>query len=961
MERKFIEDKQGNKILPITHVDAVRDDSGNTISSIIGALEDEVRNVITPKENYVTVSATSGTTSATQVLPTSGQSTDTIYRVSNWDGSTNSFNVTKYSEYAWDGTQYVFLCVKSQIDEVFDITVYNSNTKYADLAAALGTDGANIPQDLRRGGMSVKYVQSSDNKYVQHRYTVESVDNANFTNEANWELVVTNKNLSEDFLGLLSEIKDFTIKDYAIVASGKFGTSTTYKHAVLSVNEGEVYYLIGQSSTCRAAFVTTDESSSGADVPVVSGTEIMPMSSTQQYYKFIIPQGCTHLIFNASGSYGTRCYKHYDSLKEGTDEYTDNEPIVDSEKLVKSNGVNKFVTEHISFKYGEIVVKNTDIIKKRIHYKLWYDDYYSILIPTIKGKQYIITANDRNSALYCFLKSNDTTVGSIPDFATGYSDEVEIPLSEEINVTAPDDATWLYIYAGNINLHRLPSHIALIDDYNLQKISELNTDLNSKISQETASLRDTMINVAFEEVPKIYSHFYSINSNGTLGQSLNYSHDSILVKEGDILYLQNLGSSNNVRYCFATEEPASTASAIISLVQGTSVVTVTSQSVVKITAPTDCLLLYNSVGYSSILFKERTELANLGNKKILCIGNSWGRDSFRNLWAVANAAGIKDMTIVQAYLGGSSLYNQYKGMDDPTLHYTHEGSEQYVQGTYQEWKYTSATPVKTPSSDYNNGLCGVFDGTAYGKDENGNWAAKTLQEILASEDWDIINIAINNYYLQSVDCLTINNAEKGYFNILDFIARMEQELTPECLAKVKWSISDTWAYPVECAPYYKPKGLILDVYNVENWDTLTNEQKTAIYEQLYPTGQRVFQELAKFMGGKIHYVVSTAKALQLGRNSEWLGDVGFHMVRSRTDTHLAGGIPKYICACNFVYDYFGVMPNKIDLAYIPSEEVDEGTDGGSETNPTAPTRALCIGARKVAWQSYNELPDTINN
>jgi hypothetical protein len=351
----------------------------------------------------------------------------------------------------------------------------------------------------------------------------------------------------------------------------------------------------------------------------------------------------------------------------------------------------------------------------------------------------------------------------------------------------------------------------------------------------------------------------------------------------------------------------------------------------------------------------------ISGKKILCIGNSWGRDSFRNLWAVANAAGVKNLIVAQAYLGGSSLYSQYKGMDDATLHYTHGSFEQYVQGTYQLWRYTSGTPVLTPSSGYNNGKCGVFDGTAYGKDANGNWAAKTLQEILGSEDWDIINIAINNYYLQSIDSLTTDNVEKGYFNILNFIARMEQELTPECLSKVKWSISDTWAYPVECAPYYKPKGHILDIYNVENWDALTNEQKTAIYEQLYPTGQRVFQELAKFMGSKIHYVISTAKALQLGRNSEWLGDVGFHMVRSRSDTHLAGGIPKYICACNFVYDYFGIMPNKIDLAYIPSEEVDEGTDGGSETNPTAPTRALCIGAKKVAWQSYNELPDTINN
>jgi len=55
----------------------------------------------------------------------------------------------------------------------FDISAYNATggvlAKYADLSAALGTDGANIPEAIRKGGMSVKFVQSSDNKYVQYR------------------------------------------------------------------------------------------------------------------------------------------------------------------------------------------------------------------------------------------------------------------------------------------------------------------------------------------------------------------------------------------------------------------------------------------------------------------------------------------------------------------------------------------------------------------------------------------------------------------------------------------------------------------------------------------------------------------------------------------------------------------------------------------------------------------------
>jgi hypothetical protein len=74
MEKVYIKDKQNNKVLPITHVSAVLDDQGNDVGSIMGTFEDEVRGLVdTPHQNYVTVSATSSTTAATDVLPNSDQ------------------------------------------------------------------------------------------------------------------------------------------------------------------------------------------------------------------------------------------------------------------------------------------------------------------------------------------------------------------------------------------------------------------------------------------------------------------------------------------------------------------------------------------------------------------------------------------------------------------------------------------------------------------------------------------------------------------------------------------------------------------------------------------------------------------------------------------------------------------------------------------------------------------------
>ena len=129
--------------------------------------------ITTPDVSHVSVVATSGTTAVTDVLPATGTA-DTIYRIGNWDGT--QYDPTVYSLYAWNGTAYVCLAVRSFVGEVYDISANHPDgqgnpTPYADLAAALGSYGENIPADIRRGGMSIKFiqgtVQSSDNKYVQ--------------------------------------------------------------------------------------------------------------------------------------------------------------------------------------------------------------------------------------------------------------------------------------------------------------------------------------------------------------------------------------------------------------------------------------------------------------------------------------------------------------------------------------------------------------------------------------------------------------------------------------------------------------------------------------------------------------------------------------------------------------------------------------------------------------------------
>ena len=153
--------------------------SKNEVNSIASAFT---------SQKYVTAEATVSTTTSNlkNLIDTAAgvsgkEQLDTIYRVGNWDGT--QYDITAYSEYAWNGTDYIHISTKPQIGEVFDISAYHATggepATYADLAAALDSNnGGGVPQSLQKDGMSVKFIQgsaqSSDNKYMQARCMAES-------------------------------------------------------------------------------------------------------------------------------------------------------------------------------------------------------------------------------------------------------------------------------------------------------------------------------------------------------------------------------------------------------------------------------------------------------------------------------------------------------------------------------------------------------------------------------------------------------------------------------------------------------------------------------------------------------------------------------------------------------------------------------------------------------------------
>lgn len=148
--------------------------------------------------------------------------------------STNSWEAGETVEVYYDGTSYYANNVvggSGSGDGAFDVSakyptsgVEGGNT-YT-LEGALAVLNTNLSASKKKGGMSIKFIQSSDNKYVQFRYMSSSTAVADFTNTDNWS-----------FCG-----------DDVLVESPEFITVWTdaRKRIVLAVeNDGNIIFGIG--------------------------------------------------------------------------------------------------------------------------------------------------------------------------------------------------------------------------------------------------------------------------------------------------------------------------------------------------------------------------------------------------------------------------------------------------------------------------------------------------------------------------------------------------------------------------------------------------------------------------------------------------------------------------------------------------------------------------------------------
>lgn len=290
-----------------------------TLQDLYNALQQSAPEIIQPTDTW----------------PVANPSDTVIYRVIDRVNTPPEY----YSDYMWNGTTMVLMAIyNNAIDPrpkkgsanlvtsggvfdnigALDISELNATggtlATYATLDAAL----AAIPSDYQKGGMSIKFVQISDNKYVQYRLMSDTFN----TTPANWQGVDDKPTAGSDNLvksGRVAEEFDKVNEDIVDIKGGSFekyvplemgycittnsapDTDTSANYGLsdyIPVNEGDVvsvYAYGGATILILTGYTSQSQSSYVSDFSVTGNGAKM--------YTKTIPSGINYIRVVCSKSY----------------------------------------------------------------------------------------------------------------------------------------------------------------------------------------------------------------------------------------------------------------------------------------------------------------------------------------------------------------------------------------------------------------------------------------------------------------------------------------------------------------------------------------------------------------------------------------------------------------------------------------------------------------------------------
>ena len=335
---------------------------------------------------------------------------------------------------------------------VFDISSYHATgtppvlAEYADLSAALGTNGANVPESMRKGGMSVKFVSSSDHKYVQARCMAQ-----NFTTDVTqWQGVDDeptdgSKNLVESggvfdanneiyanillsdalykslILGAETSLSPTFNSGYVDI-NGEIQSKDTFNYCEISLTPGTVLSVMLTSGGSDYWYGITFYNSNNK---VIFHTKRFPFAYGTLKH-FIIPESVVKVRITELASYHANTQIKSAPIQQLV---IDQFPAKDSSSLISSGGVFNSLIKHINISrlclgvpsasegnVGDYILffgssdSNNRIYKKFDGYWSKYTDFRDIICTTANGRRFYKASNNNESPLYELDTAFITTV-----------------------------------------------------------------------------------------------------------------------------------------------------------------------------------------------------------------------------------------------------------------------------------------------------------------------------------------------------------------------------------------------------------------------------------------------------------------------------------------------------------------------------------------------------------------------
>ena len=387
---------------------------------------------------------------------------------------------------------------------VYDISKATGQS-YETLSDALS--GNNVPPEVREGGMTVRYVYTSDNKYVQYRlmHTLSNASTASvdFANTANWQgvdnsLVPESNNLIEGgavtlkFGNILNALKSFVrainkISEIPpIVAGRRYRIIMSYDN---EINRENIYL-----NTYRGSNVTVE--STGIELNV---TQVIKTLSVDTYWTATQDAEYWGVYSNGNTDVNVAIVEAdsiYDELLDKQDKIDDLEEIREgaaagATAVQDSNYVhtdNNFTNEdkenvdtvdiiedELNGKEGIIIndFSSYDVLNLQVSNKGEWQAGSSILVPITGGRKFIVTNSGTSTdpqmaagGLWFTVLTDDKFIINgynahiSEDFIEKYGNRIQVNKSESSSIIeCPSDGKFISIVAparlGKIEIEKI--------------------------------------------------------------------------------------------------------------------------------------------------------------------------------------------------------------------------------------------------------------------------------------------------------------------------------------------------------------------------------------------------------------------------------------------------------------------------------------------------------------------------